>query len=347
MSADKLFNFLVEDRRKRPELTLPFAITYHHLDSWVPVLGRDTFVFWLQLFTFANRKDYEPEANIIDYSYKMLTDKTGVSKYKITVMLRKLYEYGLLEIVEVDNRFGSKKQLYKVLTVPVYADTVYCQLKKCRSWEDRESFGQKRNETLKEKKGKSRSENQTGSIFRSQSENQTGCQFKNQTGSQSENQTIYNNNNLINKNIIQQQQHSNLNDISNYNKGKDYEKVKKDDVVVEPRSNLKCQNEEQEADTNRIELKMFIIKEGQKMGIPIDDYVADQIIEAGNANKTKIMQAIKAALQWAEGKEVRNWCGVLVRAVVDGRKPAPEGNRKREQSRTKDKYKDLYMNWGG
>lgn len=353
MLADKLFNITVEDRRKRPELTLPFSITYQHLDSWMPVLGRDTFVFWLQLFTFANRKDYEPDANIIDYSYKTLADKAGVSKYKITVMLRKLYEYGLLEIVEVDNRFGSKKQLYKVLTVPVYADTVYCQLKKCRSWEDRESFGQKQNECIKERKGaKSQSENQTGLNSGSQFNFQTGSQFKNQTGSQSENQSIYNNNNIINKNIIiqQQQRHAEaevsggisqerdvvvVGNASSFNFQKQQPGLSNEkpesDKLQQPRKNGNDFSGENENEREKLRLK--ILDEGKRLKIPVNDYIAEQLIKAGHGDVDRVLDAMKAAAQWARGKEhkgerINNWCGVLVKAVVDGRKPAVEDNRR-------------------
>ncbi len=139
------FTIETEDRRKREELTIPFDLTYHHFDSWLPVLGHDIFSFWLQLFTFANRRDYKPEANVVEYSYNVMAKKVGVSKGKLTNMLKVLYEYGLLEIAEVQNKYGSVRQVYRVCTVPVYSDTVFCELQKCRLWEDRKSAGQERN----------------------------------------------------------------------------------------------------------------------------------------------------------------------------------------------------------
>ncbi len=346
MSEKGFFNITVEDRRKRPELTLPFSITYHHLDRWMPNLGRDAFLFWLQMFTFANRRDFDPKANIIDYSYKFLAKKAEVSKYKLTVMLKNLYEYGLLEIVEVDSQYKTKKQLYKVLTVPIYADTVFCELRKCRSWEERNSFGQKQNKIIiakrSEESASSQSEIQTSSNKDSQSENRTGSQFNNQTSSQSENQTAYNSNNIINKNTIKQQhkQHEEEKELggSCQEQGDvvDNASLFYDQEQQQPRNDGNDLNDGNEYENSQ--MRRRVLKEAERLELPVNDYVADQVLKSGEGDIDRILDAMKAAAQWTRGKEQRgekinNWCGVLVKAVVDERKPVYEG-RKDSQSKS-------------
>ena len=146
----------------------------------------------------------------------------------------------------------------------------------------------------------------------------------------------------INRNInINKRENNNNNKDTSINKVTKNIENKKSNDVVESQSE---KNYMGKVDDSSIGLKELIIKDGEKMGIPIDDYIAGKMIKVGRGDEKRIRQAVKAAAQWAEGKEVRNWYGVLIRAVADERKPSPTVKKK---TRENDKYRELYMNWGG
>lgn len=81
-----------------------------------------------------------------------------------------------------------------------------------------------------------------------------------------------------------------------------------------------------------------LVDHGRRLGIPVTDYIARQLLHASERDVARCLDAIAAAAQWARDKKVINWCGVLVRAVLDGRKPSPEGG-----SKDKDKYEGIYL----
>jgi hypothetical protein len=149
----------------------------------------------------------------------------------------------------------------------------------------------------------------------------------------------------INSNInINSKENNNNNKDTSINKVTNNIENKKSNDVVESRQEKNCMGK---IDESSIRLKELIIKDGEEVGIPIDDYIAGQMIKVGRGDEKRIRQAVKAAAQWAEGKEVRNWYGVLIRAVADGRKPSPENETASKKIGRKDKYRELYMNWGG
>lgn len=277
MDEDKdFFSIEINDSRRRAELTIPFMITYHHLDTWLPALGRDVFTFWLQLFTFANRKDYQPRSNIVEYSYNTMAEKVGVSKGKLTNMLKTLYEYGLLEITEVKNRFGGIKQVYKVCIVPEYSDTAFCELKKYRKWEDRQSAGQKLNATLSLKRHHlSQFKNRTGLDKPSQSKNRTGASSKIEP-EPVQNLNYINNNNINNYNLKQQQQQ---NDTASDRKENEDEK---EVVVAETHNaNKQAKIESLAAEILKVTLMDSTIDNLLEYEIP---YIREKMLIAANRN---------------------------------------------------------------
>lgn len=276
MNKDKdFFSIEINDSRRRAELTIPFMITYHHLDTWLPALGRDVFTFWLQLFTFANRKDYQPRSNIVEYSYNTMAEKVGVSKGKLTNMLKTLYEYGLLEITEVKNKFGGIKQVYKVCIVPKYSDTAFCELKKYRKWEDRQSSGQKLNNTLSLKRNhKSQFKNRTGSYDESQSKNRTGASL-NFEPEPVQNLNCINNNNINNYNLKQQQQED-----TSFDK-KENEDEKEVVVAETNNGNKQAEIESLAAEILKVTLMDSTIENLLEYEIP---YIREKMLIAANRN---------------------------------------------------------------
>ncbi len=162
------------------------------------------------------------------------------------------------------------------------------------------------------------------------------------------------NNNLINNDKIYNDNNNNNKKETNNNKATKCrqetksvtDKEKNNNVdVVETFQNLISKNKDNPVSDNK--LIKTIIKEGEKRGVPIDVYIAELMVEAGNKNKKQIIHAVSAAAQWAKDKKINNWCGVLVRAVIDQRKPAPEEKYCISNKQKHSKYEDLIMNRGG
>lgn len=104
-------------------------------------LSEATFLKWLKLNTHvdrsSNRKtDFHIKNSIINVA-KMLgySDRSGLYK-----MIKPLYEVGLLDLKEC--KLGSRDLIDLIVyPYPIYADTTICNLIKCRSWDNRNSFG--------------------------------------------------------------------------------------------------------------------------------------------------------------------------------------------------------------
>lgn len=144
VNNDFLDNATFKQRRRKPrhELAMP-QLTFHHADSWMKTIGLEAFSAWLKMYTFCDRKEY-PEDNVVQHKdVKNLAEEFGCGKDKAQKIIRTLYEHGLIDIVQEKNKYGSFKNIYYWLDIPIYADTMYCELQKCRSWDDKKWEGQK------------------------------------------------------------------------------------------------------------------------------------------------------------------------------------------------------------
>lgn len=142
VDGDKLNDIFVVEKRRRPELTI--TQLYHTWDTWQPVLGLAAFAFFIKLQTFANRKDHKKKGcSVVDKdTYKKLAEKTNISEKTVRNYVEDLYEYGLVDTYETKYKNYSRTIII-VYDVPIYSDTVFCELKRVRSWADRNSTGQR------------------------------------------------------------------------------------------------------------------------------------------------------------------------------------------------------------
>jgi len=140
--------FHKRERRPRRELDMP-QLKFHHFDTWVPVLGFEGFGAWMKLYTLCDRKTY-PKDNIVQHRpYPKLAKEFGCGKDKALSLIKLLYEYGLIDIVQVPNKYGTVNNHYYWYDIPIYADTTFCELKKCRSWDDTKWKGKQLSEIRK------------------------------------------------------------------------------------------------------------------------------------------------------------------------------------------------------
>ncbi|TEB10632.1 hypothetical protein [Pelotomaculum propionicicum] len=95
---DKEMIFKIKPNKPRRELSLP-ALVFHHADHWMKVLGLEVFSAWLMIYTWCDRQKY-PEDNMShhkDIKEVATAFKCGVNKAQ--EIIKKLYEYGLVDIV--------------------------------------------------------------------------------------------------------------------------------------------------------------------------------------------------------------------------------------------------------
>ncbi|ABO49508.1 hypothetical protein Dred_0973 [Desulforamulus reducens MI-1] len=198
--ADNIFHgvseerFIKRERRPRRELDMP-QLRFHHMDTWVPVLGLEVFAAWLKMYTLCDRKTY-PKDNVVQHKplLKMAVE-FGCGKDKALAILKKLFEYGLIDIIQARNSKGGVKNHYYWYDIPIYANTTYCELKKCRSWDETAWEGKQLIEIrlAKQEQQKKLAEEQTEEIpltleEKNQSKNQIGYQSEKPIGNQSKNQ---------------------------------------------------------------------------------------------------------------------------------------------------------------
>lgn len=204
--TDNLFKGVTEEkyskreRRPRRELDMP-QLRFHHMDTWVPVLGLEVFAAWLKLYTLCDRKTY-PKDNIVQHkALPKIAVEFGCGKDKALAILKKLYEYGLIDIIQTRNSKGGVKNHYYWYDIPIYANTTYCELKKCRSWDDTAWEGkqlieirlarqEQQRRFAKEQAEKNllsaQENNQSEKPIGYQSENQIGCQSEKPIGSETD-----------------------------------------------------------------------------------------------------------------------------------------------------------------
>lgn len=140
MNEDEMI-FKARCNKPRRELSMP-ALTFHHSDNWMKTLGLEVFSAWLMVYTWCDRKQY-PEDHISHHKdIKEVAEALGCGVNKAQEIIKTLYEYGLIDIVQVKNKYGGYKNIYYWHEIPIYADSMYSELKEARSWEDRNWHGQ-------------------------------------------------------------------------------------------------------------------------------------------------------------------------------------------------------------
>lgn len=133
--------FRARIKKPRHELSLP-QLTFHHADHWMKVLGLEVFSAWLMIYTWCDRKNYPKDDVCHHKNMKNIAEAFGCKVDKAQKILKMLYEFGLIDIIQEKNKYGSMKNVYYWYDIPIYADTTFCELKKCRNWEDRNAHGQ-------------------------------------------------------------------------------------------------------------------------------------------------------------------------------------------------------------
>lgn len=165
--------FRARVKKPRRELSLP-PLTFHHADHWMKVLGMEVFSAWLMIYTWCDREQY-PQDDISHHkNIRNIADAFGCKSVdKAQKIIKKLYEFGLIDIVQEKNKFGSMKNIYYWYDIPIYADSMFCELRKCRNWEDRNSHGQElvKLRKIKEKNSKLKSRTKKSYGFNNTQEN--------------------------------------------------------------------------------------------------------------------------------------------------------------------------------
>lgn len=125
-------------KKKREELSLPH-LTYVVCDDWIEKLGYETFCLWLKLHTWVDRNDEEREYDRIPRSFENIYKKTlGISKSKFYRLIKPLWEFGLIDIVEyVESERNSTKPKNIIVYEYPFHEIVrkYQALEKLRDWD--------------------------------------------------------------------------------------------------------------------------------------------------------------------------------------------------------------------
>lgn len=133
--------FRVRVNKPRRELSLP-QLTFHHADHWMKVLGMEVFSAWLMIYTWCDRAQYPQDDVSHHKDIREVAQAFGCCVDKAQKIIQKLYEFGLIDIIQKKNKYGGVKNVYYWYEIPVYADSMFCELKKFRNWSDRNWHGQ-------------------------------------------------------------------------------------------------------------------------------------------------------------------------------------------------------------
>lgn len=127
---------VVQGKKRREELQLPI-LHFVVADDWLDKL-KDSFPVWLKLHTYVDRTDSNREYDRIPMSLEKVWEKLGVSKSKFYRLIKPLWEYGLIDIVEYE---ASQRNSQKPKNIIVYEYPLheimrkYQPLDKLRDWE--------------------------------------------------------------------------------------------------------------------------------------------------------------------------------------------------------------------
>lgn len=135
-TQEVLFMSIVKQgKKKRAEFSLP-ALHFIVADDWIDKLG-ESFTVWLKLHTFVDRTDMQREYDRVPMSLEKLYDKLKVSKSKFYRLIKPLWEYGLIDIIEYEE---SERKAQKPKNIIVYEypfhiiERKYSELEKLRDW---------------------------------------------------------------------------------------------------------------------------------------------------------------------------------------------------------------------
>lgn len=124
-----------QGKKKRAEFSLP-ALHFIVADDWIDKLG-ESFTIWLKLHTFVDRTDMHREYDRVPMSLEKLYEKLKVSKSKFYRLIKPLWEYGLIDIIEYEE---SERKAQKPKNIIVYEypfhiiERKYSELEKLRDW---------------------------------------------------------------------------------------------------------------------------------------------------------------------------------------------------------------------
>nr|BAD00174.1 RepA protein [Cloning vector pGETS109] len=125
-------------KKNRWELNLPI-MTYVVADDWIDKLGHETFTLWLRFHTWVDREDELRDYDRIPRSFENIYKKTlGISKSKFYRLIKPLWEYGLIDIIEYEesNRNSTKPKNIIVYEYPLHEiERKYKPLEKLRDWD--------------------------------------------------------------------------------------------------------------------------------------------------------------------------------------------------------------------
>lgn len=135
-SQEVLFMSIVKQgKKKRAEFSLP-ALHFIVADDWIDKLG-ESFTIWLKLYTFVDRTDMQREYDRVPWSLEKIYDKLKISKSKFYRLIKPLWEYGLIDIIEYEE---SERKAQKPKNIIVYEypfhiiERKYSELEKLRDW---------------------------------------------------------------------------------------------------------------------------------------------------------------------------------------------------------------------
>lgn len=123
-------------KKKRETLRLP-QLHFIAADDWMNKLGNEEFCTWLKFHTWVDRKDANREYDKIPMSLEASWEKLGISKSKFYRIIKPLWEFGLIDIVEYEEskRTGQKPKNIIVYEYPFHdEDRLFKPLEKLRDW---------------------------------------------------------------------------------------------------------------------------------------------------------------------------------------------------------------------
>lgn len=143
---------VIKGKKKREELGLPH-MTYIVADDWMDKLGYESFCLWLKLHTMVDRTDANRDYDRVPRSFENIYEKVlNISKSKFYRLIKPLWEFGLIDIVEWNNGKNSNATRPNNIIVYEYPfheiPRKYQPLEKLRDWKtDYNSASKKLGET--------------------------------------------------------------------------------------------------------------------------------------------------------------------------------------------------------
>ncbi|MDF3555488.1 hypothetical protein LAV92_27870 [Bacillus cereus] len=138
MTKDNKTTEITVAESKQPRNWQPLPPLYFvAMDDWLDKLGENSFCLYLKLWTMVDRT---LEQHCITTNNTKLVKKLNMSKSKYLRLIKPLYEYGLVDLVEYED---SKNKGSKPINIIVHKypqnefNRATMELEKCRDWEQR------------------------------------------------------------------------------------------------------------------------------------------------------------------------------------------------------------------